>query len=267
MTEAAVVENADQACRAMTVPGFCPAKKFLGARPGYYFALGHRGLGYYCDCEFAIRRALAGAEVNRLAPLKLRIGQLLLARPGEHHGDQELPPRTCARKYRLRRAGRGPRGARRGPMTCRPTLTQDGTRNAEGQDLGGDSFCTDNVPGHAPTGGGLARTQDGGGAEAGGGFAQTRPPPDPIILDDEGDGQRGPANDPDHAWWADDGTVSVLDTGHRREGLWAIDTFNPNAWPMALEYMKVSPADAIVLQETNRAGLASCTDKEQAAWE
>ena len=31
------------------VPLFAAARKFLGARPGAVFKLGHEGLGYYCD--------------------------------------------------------------------------------------------------------------------------------------------------------------------------------------------------------------------------
>ena len=44
-------------------------------------------------------------------------------------------------------------------------------------------------------------------------------------------------------------TVQASCKKHREQGLWAFDTANPNAWPGAAEYMEVSSADAVLLQE------------------
>lgn len=33
------------------LPSFVPAKRFSGAKPGYYFSLGSQGLGYYLDAR------------------------------------------------------------------------------------------------------------------------------------------------------------------------------------------------------------------------
>ena len=48
----------------------------------------------------------------------------------------------------------------------------------------------------------------------------------------------------DHAEW-------------RKHGFWAVDTFNPNAWSSASDYMEKASADAALLQETRE------TDKEK----
>ncbi len=46
--------------------------------------------------------------------------------------------------------------------------------------------------------------------------------------------------------------VSAGDRTHRKAGLWAIDTVNPNAWPAAASYLERTAADIVAVQETRR---------------
>ena len=43
--------------------------------------------------------------------------------------------------------------------------------------------------------------------------------------------------------------VEKADESHRKQGLWAIDTVNPNAWPGTADYLKQTSADLCVTQE------------------
>ena len=49
--------------------------------------------------------------------------------------------------------------------------------------------------------------------------------------------------------FVDKATVNLGDGGHRKKGLWALDTVNPNAWPGAMEVLASSAADFIAVQE------------------
>ena len=53
--------------------------------------------------------------------------------------------------------------------------------------------------------------------------------------------------------WALDAGVDSADVAHRKAGLWAIDSLNPNAWPAALDYMQVAGADFALVQEEDAA--------------
>ncbi len=64
--------------------------------------------------------------------------------------------------------------------------------------------------------------------------------------------------------WHGDGTLSAADARHTAAGLWAVDTVNPNAWPGALEYLGVSGADFVAIQEC-RVRSQHCADKEASA--
>ena len=60
--------------------------------------------------------------------------------------------------------------------------------------------------------------------------------------------------------------VTVLaDATWRQHGLWAIDTFNPNAWASAKDVMLHSPADILALQEVRVHDEEQCRRLEQAA--
>ena len=50
-------------------------------------------------------------------------------------------------------------------------------------------------------------------------------------------------------FWPSDASLPLTDTSHRKAGLWAFDTVNPNAWPAGSEYMARSGADVILTQE------------------
>ena len=56
-------------------------------------------------------------------------------------------------------------------------------------------------------------------------------------------------------------TVGVKDSSHRGLSLWAIDTFNPNAWPGAAEVLVSTSADVAMVQEA-RVEAASVADVE-----
>lgn len=62
-----------------------------------------------------------------------------------------------------------------------------------------------------------------------------------------------------------DGPLAFDDVSHQKAGLWAIDTCNPNAWPAALDYLRVTAADFVVLQETKLRGEEACAAAEQVA--
>ncbi len=69
--------------------------------------------------------------------------------------------------------------------------------------------------------------------------------------------------DNEHGWLADD-FLSASDRTHRSAGLWAVDTVNANAWGGAVEYLRQSSADFIVVQEC-RVREKQCADKEDTA--
>ncbi len=55
--------------------------------------------------------------------------------------------------------------------------------------------------------------------------------------------------------WLEGHEVDASDRTHRRLGLWAVDSVNPNAWPAGHEYAKRTAADFLVMQEVKlRAG-------------
>ena len=43
--------------------------------------------------------------------------------------------------------------------------------------------------------------------------------------------------------------VQTADAAHREQGLWAVDTVNPNAWPAAAAYLKQTSFDFCCVQE------------------
>ena len=49
--------------------------------------------------------------------------------------------------------------------------------------------------------------------------------------------------------WPDDGSLAAGCEQHRQQGLWAVDSVNPDCWPSALEYLKMSAADLALIQE------------------
>ena len=87
----------------------------------------------------------------------------------------------------------------------------------------------------------------------------TRPQPVAGAGQSKGDGspkvnRRWGAEQPDAiAAWPDDKSLSLLDDWHRKHGLWAIDTANPNSWSSGAMsgalYMELSAADVILTQE------------------
>ena len=64
--------------------------------------------------------------------------------------------------------------------------------------------------------------------------------------------------------FVDKATVNLDDDGHRKMGLWALDTVNPNAWPGAAEVLASSAADFIAVQEA-KVELEEKQNKEAAA--
>ena len=52
-----------------------------------------------------------------------------------------------------------------------------------------------------------------------------------------------------HPAWLDDGVLSGTNRDHLKRGLWALDTVNPNAWGGACEYLAMSSADVVFVQE------------------
>ena len=47
-----------------------------------------------------------------------------------------------------------------------------------------------------------------------------------------------PKDDRDDLRWPDDGSLAAACKSHVKAGLWAIDTFNANAWAGAARYLK-----------------------------
>lgn len=70
--------------------------------------------------------------------------------------------------------------------------------------------------------------------------------------------------DPQCPTWPDDGSLAAGCEQHRRQGLWAIETLNPDCWPSALEYLKMTTADVALIQECKTVG-GSATDEAEAA--
>ncbi len=60
-------------------------------------------------------------------------------------------------------------------------------------------------------------------------------------------------------WWPEPGQLSHLSAWHMQLGLWAIDTFNGNAWPAVKDYMATATADMAVIQEA-RVEAEQCGD-------
>ena len=54
---------------------------------------------------------------------------------------------------------------------------------------------------------------------------------------------------PDSYLWPNDASLSSKDKEHRRDGWWAIDSVNPNAWPAAAEYLDNTTADIALVQD------------------
>lgn len=80
---------------------------------------------------------------------------------------------------------------------------------------------------------------------AGRGLWLVRPP-----FDAHGN-QVAPAFCSEHPVWLDDGTISLFDVSHRPLGLWAFDSVNPNGWEAAANFIQLSSADFLAVQETN----------------
>ena len=59
-----------------------------------------------------------------------------------------------------------------------------------------------------------------------------------------------PKDDRDDLRWPDDGSLAAACKSHVKAGLWAIDTFNANAWAGAARYLKCTAADFVLGQET-----------------
>ena len=74
----------------------------------------------------------------------------------------------------------------------------------------------------------------------------------------EVDGFNGPA-------WPNDKSISLSDWSHRKAGLFAIDTVNPNAWGAGADYMNRSAADVILVQEVKLPAGDPCSNAEQTA--
>ena len=72
-----------------------------------------------------------------------------------------------------------------------------------------------------------------------------------------------PCNDPNDVRWPNDGSASAACKLHVRAGLWAIDTFNANAWPNSAEYLRSSAADFAIGQEV-KIDSGQCKDIEDA---
>ena len=72
------------------------------------------------------------------------------------------------------------------------------------------------------------------------------------------DGFNGPA-------WPNDKSISLSDWSHRKAGLFAIDTVNPNAWGAGADYMNRSAADVILVQEVKLPAGDPCSSAEQTA--
>jgi len=56
--------------------------------------------------------------------------------------------------------------------------------------------------------------------------------------------------------WIDQLSVKALDTSHRDAGMWAFETYNPNAMKGAAEHMAHTAADFVAFQETKVARVA-----------
>ena len=54
----------------------------------------------------------------------------------------------------------------------------------------------------------------------------------------------------DDITWTNDGSLAVKSMMHRRQGTWAIDTSNPNAWAGMTEFVGLTSADITLGQET-----------------
>ena len=70
---------------------------------------------------------------------------------------------------------------------------------------------------------------------------------------------------PDCLTWTNDDSVSKLDTSHRKNQWWAIDTVNANAWPSAADYLATTAADFVVFQEARLTAGDSAKAAEQTA--
>jgi exonuclease III len=79
----------------------------------------------------------------------------------------------------------------------------------------------------------------------------------PTTLD--GPWERGSLAWPATKW------APIDDMEHRKQGLWAIDTVNPNAWPKAADYLKRTSSDFVCVQETGVKQGRFIDDAEQAA--
>ena len=69
-------------------------------------------------------------------------------------------------------------------------------------------------------------------------------------------------NGPLDLYWNDDGSLSAMSNQHRKDGMWAFDTCNANAWPGAKEYLAKTQADFVAVQEA-RLQDAGCKGVEQ----
>ena len=102
------------------VPLFAAARKFLGARPGAVFKLGHEGLGYYRDVAPVVEIFPSLCPAHGVPRVVLRLDELIDVNPKPKDAGP-LGVRGGASSRRCRRARR--RG-RRGTETCQATLGQ-----------------------------------------------------------------------------------------------------------------------------------------------
>ena len=74
----------------------------------------------------------------------------------------------------------------------------------------------------------------------------------------EAGGHNGPT-------WPNDKSISLSDVSHRKAGLFAIDTVNPNAWRAGEDYLSRTSTDVILTQEVKLPEGEPCKAAEQAA--
>ena len=154
MEAAAVHEGADSYCRQTGLNEFVAASKFEGARIGFFFSTGARGLGYYRDWELAVRLARDYTGVAPLKAVVVDINRLLAVAPGDHHRHPNAPPAhrpppvpQQARWARCTQAEAGALGVRThagrqrrasghpSRARSRPSLVADGPHRGPGQRL------------------------------------------------------------------------------------------------------------------------------------
>ena len=193
---------------------FRPAKTFSTPPTGCVYKRGNKGLGFYCDDQRQVisLNDLVPGGPSGVAPLRLTLDHVIPSGDGDVDVEgipEETGKLSKKQKQRL--------------------LQHERDRKLMEE---ADGTAADGKPesGRPPT---TAR--------------KTRP----CTRQGQEQCRRKelPKDDRDDPRWPDDGSLAASCKLHVKAGLWAVDTFNANAWTGAARYLKCTAADFVLGQE------------------